>query len=279
MAVAFEESRTAAPSNPLQGVAEVSAPHEVPALAPALRYSLGESIPAAAGAERTVRMKIPTALALTFVIAVAPLASVEAQSQPTASPTVPGPVASPGPGAAPAAIPPPAAVSPPAASIPVDYIIGPGDVLSVSVWKNEALSRVVPVRPDGKISLPLLQDIHAAGLTAMQLRDKISAALVEFLPSPEVAVTLTEVNSFRVSVLGEVMKPGVYQFRSAATVLEAIALAGGLGRYATANKIAIIRRDSNGATRKFSFNYNRAVTTTSDQENFLLQPGDVIVVP
>jgi polysaccharide export outer membrane protein len=219
-------------------------------------------------------MKISAGLASVLVIAQATVAAAQSPRPPAA--TAAFPQASASPPTAPAAVPAP---PPAAAAAPVDYVIGPGDVLSVSVWKNEALSRVVPVRPDGKISLPLLQDIHAAGLTAMQLRDKIANALVEFLPSPEVAVTLTEINSFRVSVLGEVAKPGVYQFRSAATVLEAIALAGGLGRYATGNKIAIIRRDSNGATQKFSFNYNRAVTTTSDQENFLLQPGDVIVVP
>jgi polysaccharide export outer membrane protein len=219
-------------------------------------------------------MRIPTALAFALAIAVAPVAGAQAQSQPSASPATP-----PQPSVPPALSPAATAPAPAAPTVPVDYVIGPGDVLSISVWKNEALSRVVPVRPDGKISLPLLQDIHAAGLTAMQLRDKIAAALVEFLPNPEVAVTLTEVNSFRVSVLGEVVKPGVYQFRSAATVLEAIALAGGLGRYAAANKIAIIRRDPDGATKKFSFNYHRAVATNADQENFLLQPGDVIVVP
>src|SRR6185503_9914302 len=97
---------------------------------------------------------------------------------------------------------------------PSDYIIGPEDVLQVSVWKNESLSRLVPVRPDGKISLPLLHDIQAAGLTAMQLRDKVAVALAEYMPNPEVSVIVNEVRSFRVSVLGEVQKPGVLQLKS-----------------------------------------------------------------
>jgi polysaccharide export outer membrane protein len=257
--VAFEESRAGGRSNPLHSVAQVDAGRGRSGLAPALRYRSG--------------MKTTTALAFAIVIALAPAAESQTPSSPAASPGTTSAAVRPEP--APNTVPAP----PPPVPVPVDYVIGPGDVLSISVWKNEALSRVVPVRPDGKMSMPLLQDIHAAGLTAMQLRDKIANALVEFLPNPEVAVTVTEVNSFRVSILGEVAKPGVYQFRSAATVLEAIALAGGLGRYAAANKITIIRRDANGDTKKIGFNYNRAVTTTADEQNILLQPGDVIFVP
>lgn len=162
--------------------------------------------------------------------------------------------------------------------LPSDYIIGPGDLLQVSVWKNDTLSRVAPVRPDGKISMPLLHDVHAAGLTAMQLRDKIANALGEFLPNPEVSVAVNEVRSMRISVLGEVQRPGVIELRGATTILEAIALAGGFRDFASPSKIAILRNDANGKTQKIRFNYNRAVGN-SGEENLVLKSGDVVIVP
>src|SRR5438128_9142743 len=112
-----------------------------------------------------------------------------------------------------AAVPMPSGEAAPVGGFPLstDYVIGPEDMLMVTVWKNEALSRTLPVRPDGKISMPLLHDIQAAGLTPMQLHDKIANALGEFMPNPEVAVTVVDVKSYRVSVLGEVQKPGVLQ--------------------------------------------------------------------
>ena len=163
---------------------------------------------------------------------------------------------------------------------PTEYRIGPEDVLQISVWKNDTLSRVVPVRPDGKISMPLLHDVSAAGLTAMQLRDKISRALAEFLPNPEVAVAVTDVRSMRVSVLGEVQKPGVLELRGTTTILEAIAMAGGFRDFASPSKITVIRTDAGGQTQKIRFNYNRAVSNGhSDEKNLVLKPGDVVVVP
>ena len=177
-----------------------------------------------------------------------------------------------------------------AGGAPSDYVIGPEDVLQVSVWKNESLSRIVPVRPDGKISLPLLHDIQAAGLTAMQLRDKLAVALAEYMPNPEVSVIVNEVRSFRVSVLGEVQKPGVLQLKSTTTILEAIAMAGGFRDFASPSKIVIFRRDDTGQTQKIKFNYNKAVGSSStfsltgdrnasDDQNLVLKTGDVIVVP
>ncbi len=174
---------------------------------------------------------------------------------------------------------------------PSDYVIGPEDVLQISVWKNDSLSRIVPVRPDGKISLPLLHDIQAAGLTAMQLRDKLAVALAEYMPNPEVSVIVNEVRSFRVSVLGEVQKPGVLQLKSTTTILEAIAMSGGFRDFASPSKIVIFRRDDNGQTHKIKFNYNKAVGSSglsfnltgdrsaSDDQNLVLKSGDVIVVP
>ena len=162
-------------------------------------------------------------------------------------------------------------------AVPTDYVIGPEDVLQVTVWKNDAMSKQVPVRPDGKISLPLLHDIQAAGLTAMQLRDKIAAALGEFMPTPEVAVIVSEVRSFRVSVLGEVQKPGVLNLKADTSIMEALAMAGGFRDFASPSKIVVFRKDSYGKTHKLRFNYKRAIS--SDEENFSLKTGDVIVVP
>jgi polysaccharide export outer membrane protein len=168
----------------------------------------------------------------------------------------------------------------PAAPVPnaADYVIGAEDMLQVSVWKNESLSRQLPVRPDGKISMPLLHDIQAAGLTPMQLRDKIATALSEFMPNPEVSVTVLEVRSYRVSVLGEVQRPGVLQLRAPTTVLEALALAGGFRDFASPSKIVIFRKDDRGQTQRLRFNYNRAVGSGAE-DNVTLQSGDVVVVP
>jgi polysaccharide export outer membrane protein len=172
----------------------------------------------------------------------------------------------------------PAVISVPSGTpLPSDYVIGPGDVLQVTVWKNETLSRVVPVRPDGKISMPLLHDVQAAGLTAMQLRDKVATALAEYLPNPEVSVSVNEVRSLRISVLGEVQKPGVLELRGQTTILEAIAMAGGFRDFASPSKIMVIRNDERGQTTRLRFNYNRA--TMGDEPNLTLRPGDVVVVP
>jgi polysaccharide export outer membrane protein len=173
---------------------------------------------------------------------------------------------------------PSAAVRAAPSAVPSDYVIGPEDMLQISVWKNDTLSRAMPVRPDGKISLPLLHDVQAAGLTAMQLRDKIATALSEFMPNPEVSVIVTEVRSARVSVLGEVQKPGVLPLRGDTTILEAIAMAGGFGPFASPSKITVFRKDAGGGTQKIRFNYNRALSG-EDESNLTLKPGDVIVVP
>ena len=163
-------------------------------------------------------------------------------------------------------------------TVPSDYVIGAEDMLQISVWKNESLSRQLPVRPDGKVSMPLLHDVQASGLTPMQLRDKIAVALAEFMPNPEVSVTVLEVRSYRVSVLGEVQKPGVLQLKAPTTVLEAIALAGGFRDFASPSKIVIFRKDEGGQTQRLRFNYNRAVGA-GGEENVALRSGDVVVVP
>ncbi|MGH9257383.1 MAG: polysaccharide biosynthesis/export family protein [Vicinamibacterales bacterium] len=171
------------------------------------------------------------------------------------------------------AAPAPAVVDPPADG----FRIGPEDVLDVQVWKNTELSRVVPVRPDGMISLPLVNDIRAAGLTPIQLRQQITLRLSEFVPSPEVSVIVREVHSVKVAVLGAVRMPGHYEVNSAATVLELIARAQGLTEFADRGRIVVLRQ--NGATTKrIPFNY-RKVAEGSEQDNFFVQSGDIIVVP
>jgi polysaccharide export outer membrane protein len=159
-----------------------------------------------------------------------------------------------------------------------EYRIGAQDVLQVAVFGNEDLSRSVTVRPDGMISLPLINDVLAEGLTPMELRAVLLERLVEFVPSPEIAVIVTEVRSLMISVIGEVMKPGRYDLRAAATVVDALALAGGFKEFASRSKIVVIR--SQGATkRKLPFDYDDLDSTKSPQENFPLKPGDIVLVP
>jgi polysaccharide export outer membrane protein len=161
---------------------------------------------------------------------------------------------------------------------PGDYRIGPEDLLDIAVWNNTAISRTVPVRPDGKISLPLLNDVQAAGLTAMQLREVLVKKLTDYIPTPELSVIVREVRSFKVSVLGEVKKAGQYELKSRTTVLDVIALSGGFTEFAARSRIVILR--PNGTTvKRVPFNYNKAVAPEAQQQDLFLQPGDVVVVP
>lgn len=158
------------------------------------------------------------------------------------------------------------------------YRIGPEDLIAVTVWKNEAMSRTVPVRPDGMISLPLLDDVRASGLTAMELRDVIAKKLVEYMPSPEVSVIVNDVRSFKVSVMGEVARPARYELRSVTTVLDVLAQAGGFNQFANRSKIVILRPTGKGMTR-IPFNYNKVISSGGEDENFYLQSGDIVLVP
>jgi polysaccharide export outer membrane protein len=158
-----------------------------------------------------------------------------------------------------------------------DYRIGTEDVLDISVWKAPELSRTVPVRPDGKVSLPLINDIQAAGLTPSSLREELARRLSEYVPSPEVAVIVREVHSAKVSVIGSVRNPGRYELKSAATVLELIALAQGFTDFANRDRIVVLRQKG-GAQTRIPFNY-RKIADGSEQDNFFVQPGDIIVVP
>jgi polysaccharide export outer membrane protein len=161
---------------------------------------------------------------------------------------------------------------------PEAYRIGPEDMLQIAVWKNEALSRLVPVRPDGMVSLPLVHDVQAAGLTPMELRDILAKKLTEFMPSAEVSVIVTDVRSFKVSVIGEVSKPARYELKSAATVLDVLALAGGFNEFAARNKIVVLRPEGK-TIKRIPFNYNRVVSAGGESENFYLRSGDIVLVP
>jgi polysaccharide biosynthesis/export protein len=167
-----------------------------------------------------------------------------------------------------------AAVPPPPAC-PAAYVIGPEDVLDIAVWDNAALTRTVPVRPDGKISLPLLNDVQAAGLTAVELKEVLTKRLTDYMPSPEVSVIVTDVRSLKVSVMGEVARPGRYELKSWATVLDVLAMAGGFTQFASRSRIIILTSDGNGMKR-IPFNYNKVA---GEQENFYLRNGDIILVP
>jgi polysaccharide biosynthesis/export protein len=156
------------------------------------------------------------------------------------------------------------------------YVIGPEDMVQISVWNNEALSRVVPVRPDGMISLPLLNDVPAAGRTPLELRQQLVKRLAEFVPSPEVSVIVTEVRSFKVSVLGQVNKPGRYDLKNRATVLDVLAMAGGFTEFASRSKITVLRNDGRAA-RRLPFNYDKV--SEGSQSNLQVRPGDVVLVP
>jgi polysaccharide export outer membrane protein len=158
------------------------------------------------------------------------------------------------------------------------FKIGPEDVLSITVWKNDAMSRTVQVRPDGKISLPLLDDIEAAGLTPMQLRDVLAKRLAEYIPNPEVSVIVRDVRSFRVSVIGEVAKPGRLELKSWTTVLDVLAQSGGFTQFAARSRIVILRPNGKTMTR-IPFNYNKVVSSGGEEENIYLQPGDIVLVP
>jgi polysaccharide biosynthesis/export protein len=159
-----------------------------------------------------------------------------------------------------------------------DYKIGPQDVLQIDVWKEPEITRTIPVRPDGKISLPLLNDVQAAGLTAMQLAGSIREGLTKYLTSPQVTVTVTQINSQRVYLTGEVARSGMIPLLPNMTVLQALSSAGGFTQFAKLKNIYVLRNE-NGRQVKYPFNYKAVVKGKNPEQNIQLRPGDVIVVP
>ncbi len=159
------------------------------------------------------------------------------------------------------------------------YTIGSGDILAINVWKDSEISRSMPVRPDGHISLPLIGEIQAAGLTASELQEQIEQRLQVFVSHPQVNVIVQEIRSRSFNIIGKVIKPGAYDLKTPTTVLDAIALAGGFQDFARVTKIYILRRAPNGSSESVPFNYKQAIKGVSINQNVELQPGDTIVVP
>jgi len=158
------------------------------------------------------------------------------------------------------------------------YVIGPQDVLSISVWKEAELTQSVPVRPDGKISMPLLNDVQAAGLTPTQLANEITAGLKKFVTDPQVTVIVTQINSQRIYVLGEVGRAGAYPLLPGMTILQGLSSAGGFTQFANTKKIYMLRTE-NGKQTKYPFNYKDVIAGKHAEENLALKAGDTIVVP
>jgi polysaccharide biosynthesis/export protein len=173
---------------------------------------------------------------------------------------------------------PPTRPTPKSATDNPNYIIGADDVLDIDVWKEPEVTRTLPVRPDGKISLPLLNDIQAAGLTPTKLADEITTQLKKYVTDPHVTVIVTAINSQRVYILGEVARAGAYPLLPGMTVLQALSSAGGFTQFANTKKVYVLRQ-VNGKQEKYPFNYKDVVSGGDTSGNIVLKPGDTVVVP
>lgn len=160
-----------------------------------------------------------------------------------------------------------------------DYRIGPADVLGIRVWRNPELSIDVPVRPDGRISVPLLGDIEAAGATTAELRDVIAEQLAEYITAPDVTVIVVAINSKQIYLVGELMRPTAIGLTVDMRVLDAIAAVGGFTPFANKRQIRILRRQDDGSVVEYRFNYNSFLRGNDPESNIQLLPGDTIVVP
>jgi polysaccharide biosynthesis/export protein len=158
------------------------------------------------------------------------------------------------------------------------YVIGPEDVLDINVWKEPDMTRIVPVRPDGKITLPLINDVQAAGSTPQQLASTVTDKLRKFLTEPQVSVIVTQINSQRVFVIGEVLRAGAFPLVPGTTVLQALANAGGFTTFANVKKIHVMRL-VNGKQTELPFNYREVLKGDNPDQNIKLEPGDTVVVP
>jgi polysaccharide export outer membrane protein len=231
-------------------------------------------------------MRIPTMRSFA-VLALAVLLPARAlgQAAPTPDATQPQPAPS-QPAPVQAAPPQPAAptaegaqpAAPTATVVPPDYVIGPDDVLSVVFWEQNNHGGDVIVRPDGKITLPLINDVQAAGLTPDQLRQAIVTASTRFLRDPSVTVIVKQTNSRRVYVTGRVHRPGTYVITTPVTVLQMLALAGGVAEFAKKDRIVVMRTEG-GQTVSHKFNYKDVIKGEKLEQNILLKPGDTVIVP
>jgi polysaccharide export outer membrane protein len=210
-----------------------------------------------------MRTLLATALALTLSAQAAALAQpgpppkqAPKPAAPATSPAAPGPV------------------------VPVEpgFTIGPEDVLGVLVWRDQEVTGDVTVRPDGMITLPLIRDIRAAGLTPQELADRVQAAVREFITDASVTVVVRQINSRKAFITGEVARPGAYPLAPSMTVMQLIAVAGGLTEWAEAKSISVMRVEA-GRTRTFPFDYKNVASGKKPGQNIVLKPGDTVVVP
>lgn len=166
---------------------------------------------------------------------------------------------------------------------PSEFLLGPEDVLEIAVWKNQDLTKTVAIRPDGLISMPIVGDTQAAGLSANELAQRIAERLHQFVQNPAVSVNVKELNSYSVYVMGEVAKPGKYQLKSYVTVLQAISMAGGFTEYAKKSKLQVVRIKANGDHKlkesHIPIRYEELVAGKSESGNIILLSGDTVVVP
>jgi polysaccharide export outer membrane protein len=169
------------------------------------------------------------------------------------------------------------AEAPMGAAVPAGYLIGPEDVLSIVFWRDQDLSAEVSVRPDGRISLPLLNDVQASGLTPEQLRESLREAAARYVEEPTVSVVVKQVNSRKVFITGQVAKPGSYPLSGRTSILQLIAMAGGLLEYADAKNI-VVMREENGRVATYKFNYKDVSRGRHLEQNIELQPRDTVIV-
>jgi polysaccharide export outer membrane protein len=224
-----------------------------------------------------MRTLFVTALVLTLFgqgVALAQVVSSPAQVVSSAAQVVPSPAQRPQPK------PPATRPAVPGTSVPTDpgFTIGPEDVLGVLVWRDPEVSGDFTVRADGMITLPLIRDVKAAGLTPNELADRIQTSLREFITDASVTVVVRQMNSRKVFITGEVARPGGYPLSSSMTVMQLIAIAGGLNEFAEANSISIIRVEA-GRVRTLAFAYKNVAKGRKPEQNIVLKPGDTVVVP
>jgi polysaccharide export outer membrane protein len=226
---------------------------------------------------------VKTPLTLAFAFAASAALGAQAPTQPAPQPRPAAP-AQPAPAKpAPTPVPPPAAAGTQkpdqkGVEAPPDYVIGPDDVIGVVVWREQDLSTDVKVRPDGKVSLPLLNDLPATGLTPEQFRKVVTEAAAKFVADPNVTIIVKQINSRKVFVMGEVGKPDTYHLLAPTTVLQMLALAGGPTPFAKTDEISVVRT-TGGKTTRYLFNLKDVSRGRRMEQNINLQPGDTVIVP
>ena len=167
---------------------------------------------------------------------------------------------------------------PAGAALPAGYVIGPEDVLDVVFWRDKDMSAQVTVRPDGRITLPLLNDVQASGLTPDQLREQLTTVAKKYVEDPSITVVVKAINSRKVFITGMVGKPGSYSLTAPTTVMQLIAMAGGIQEFADSKNIVIMRTE-NGRQLSYPFNYKEVLKRRNLRQNIELKPGDTVVVP